>query len=148
MTGSTDLAQMLATLDVVVRDGEFVYATVPAGHPATARAHAVVVEDEGVTLVLRRADAEELDVAATFVAAWLTLTVHSALEAVGLTAAFSRALGDAGVPCNVLAGFHHDHLLVPVDDRDRAVAVLRGLRDAGAVSGGPGPDAGSGRPAR
>jgi uncharacterized protein len=126
---------MLATLDVVVRDGEFVYATVPAGHPATARAHAVVVEDEGVTLVLPRVDADQLDVPGSFVAAWLTLTVHSSLEAVGLTAAFSRALGEAGISCNVLAGFHHDHLLVPVAARDRALAVLRSLRS--------GPDAGS-----
>ncbi|GAA4829450.1 ACT domain-containing protein [Actinomycetospora corticicola] len=143
MTGSTDLAQMLATLDVVVRDGTFVYATVPAGHPATARAHAVVVEDEGVTLVLRSTDAEEFDVSATFDAAWLTLTVHSALEAVGLTAAFSRTLGDAGIPCNVLAGFHHDHLLVPVDHRDRALAVLRALRDDAREPRGAG-----GRPGR
>ncbi|WP_018330234.1 ACT domain-containing protein [Actinomycetospora chiangmaiensis] len=130
MTGSRDLAAMLATLDAVARDGEFVYATVAPGHPATGRALAVVVEDEGVTLVLRRPDADELGVAYGFVAAWLTLTVHSALEAVGLTAAFSGALGAAGISCNVLAGFHHDHLLVPVADRDRALGVIRSLRVA------------------
>lgn len=129
MTGSRDLAAMLATLDAVARDGEFVYATVVAGHPATSRAQAVVVEDEGTTLVLPRADADELGVPYTFVAAWLTLSVHSALEAVGLTAAFSRALGDAGISCNVLAGFHHDHLLVPAAERARALAVLRSLRE-------------------
>ena len=98
---------------------------------ATGRAQAVVVEDEGVTLVLRRADADALGVSYGFVAAWLTLTVHSALDAVGLTAAFSRALGDAGISCNVLAGFHHDHLLVPAAARDRALAVLRSLRGTG-----------------
>ncbi|WP_433798158.1 ACT domain-containing protein [Actinomycetospora sp. CA-084318] len=128
MSGSTDLAQMLATLDAVVRDGEFVVATVPGGHPAVARARAVVVEEEGVTLVLPRTDADDLGVTYGFVAAWLTLTVHSALEAVGLTAAFSRALADAGISCNVLAGFHHDHLLVPTGERDRALAALRSLR--------------------
>ncbi|MCD2188277.1 ACT domain-containing protein [Actinomycetospora soli] len=128
MTGSTDLARMLASLDAVVRDGEFVYATVAAGHPATARAHAVVVEEEGVTLVLPRPDADALGVPYGFVAAWLTLTVHSSLEAVGLTAAFSRVLADAGISCNVLAGVHHDHLLVPAHERDRALAALRSLR--------------------
>ncbi|GLZ53164.1 hypothetical protein Acsp07_27810 [Actinomycetospora sp. NBRC 106378] len=131
VTGSRDLAAMLASLDAVARDGEFVYATVGAGHPATGRAQAVVVEDEGVTLVLRRADADALGVSYGFVAVWLTLTVHSALDAVGLTAAFSRALGDAGISCNVLAGFHHDHLLVPAAARDRALAVLRSLRGTG-----------------
>ena len=57
--------------------------------------------------------------------AWLSLTVQSSLEAVGLTAAFSKVLGDAGIPCNVLAGYHHDHLLVPIDRVDDAIAVLR-----------------------
>jgi hypothetical protein len=57
----------------------------------------------------------------------LTLTVWSSLEAVGLTAAFSRALADADIPCNVLAGYHHDHLLVPVDRADEAIAALRTL---------------------
>lgn len=128
MSGSRDLAAMLASLDAVARDGEFVYVTVETGHPATARAQALVVEDEGVTVVLPRADADALGVPYEFVAAWLTLTVHSALDAVGLTAAFSRVLGNAGISCNVLAGFHHDHLLVPVADRDRALAVLRSLR--------------------
>jgi hypothetical protein len=129
VTGMRDLPQMLATLDATVRDGEFVYATVLEGHPAVGRALAIVVEDEGTTVVLRRPDADELGLSYDFVAAWLTLTVHSALDAVGLTAAFSRALGDAGISCNVLAGSYHDHLLVPVHERDRAVAVLRSLRD-------------------
>lgn len=134
MTGMRDLAQMLATLDAVVRDGEFVYATVAPGHPATARALAVVVEDEGTTVVLRRPDADELGLSYDFVAAWLTLTVHSSLEAVGLTAAFSRALGEAGISCNVLAGSYHDHLLVPTHERDRALAVLRSLRADGSAA--------------
>lgn len=129
-----DLPQMLATLDAVARDGEFVYATVVDGHPATGRALAVVVEDEGTTVVLRRPDADELDLSYDFVAAWLTLTVHSALDAVGLTAAFSRALGDAGISCNVLAGSYHDHLLVPAHERDRAIAVLRSLREGSATA--------------
>lgn len=133
VTGLRDLSGMLATLDAVARDGEFVYATVTDGHPATGRALAVVVEDEGTTVVLCRPDADELGVPYEFVAAWLTLTVHSSLEAVGLTAAFSRALGDAGISCNVLAGTFHDHLLVPVRERDRAIAVLRSLRDGPAT---------------
>ena len=86
-------------------------------------------EDEGVTVVATRAAAERNGWAFDFEAAWLTLDVHSALEAVGLTAAFSAALGEAGIPCNVLAGFHHDHLLVPLDRADDAIACLLGLRD-------------------
>ena len=43
------------------------------------------------------------------------------------TAAISRALGDAGIACNVLAGSRHDHLLVPWDRRADALAVLSAL---------------------
>ena len=53
--------------------------------------------------------------------------MHSALEAVGLTAAVSRALADEGISCNVIAGLRHDHLLVPAADGDAALASLRRL---------------------
>ncbi len=59
--------------------------------------------------------------------AWITLTVHSSLEAVGLTAAVANTLASAGIACNVLAGFHHDHLLVPIDRVDDAMAALSRL---------------------
>lgn len=126
--GSTDLQAMLATLEATVRPDAYVYAVVEPDHPAVALAAATIGEDEGLTVVLRQADADSHGITYDFVACWLSLTVHSSLEAVGLTAAFSRALGDAGISCNVLAGFHHDHLLVPAVERDRALAVLRALR--------------------
>jgi hypothetical protein len=62
-----------------------------------------------------------------FTAAWITLRVHSALDAVGLTAAVSLALTDAGISCNVVAGFHHDHLFVPHTRAADAVRVLEAL---------------------
>ncbi|WP_353827712.1 ACT domain-containing protein [Agromyces sp. SYSU T0242] len=138
--GSTDLDAMLRTLDVEARAEPYVFANVAPGDPVLAFADAIVVEREGVTAVVRADLAVARGVPHEFEAAWLSLTVHSALEAVGLTAAFSVALGDAGISCNVLAGFHHDHILVPWARRDDAVAALRALR---ASSGGPPPgDAG------
>lgn len=88
---------------------------------------AIIDEGASTTLVLRRPDADAAGLAYDFVAAWITLTVHSSLAAVGLTAAVSTALTAAGISCNVLAGFYHDHLLVPVERADDALAVLRGL---------------------
>jgi hypothetical protein len=78
-------------------------------------------------LVLRRADADAAGLRYDTVFTWITLRVHSSLEAVGLTAAFSRVLADADIACNVLAGYHHDHLLVPIDRADDAVDLLRRL---------------------
>jgi len=128
-SGSTDLRAMLATLEATMRPDEYVYAVVSREHPVVSLAAATIAEDEGLTVVLRRTDADAHDIRYEFVAAWLTLAVHSSLEAVGLTAAFSRALGEADISCNVLAGLHHDHLLVPTADATRALGVLRGLRD-------------------
>ena len=81
----------------------------------------------GRTLVVRREVADDAGLAYDFVGCWITLTVHSSLDAVGLTAAFSSALARAGIGCNVLAGRYHDHILVPHSRREDAVAVLRAL---------------------
>ena len=61
----------------------------------------------------------------------ITLTVHSALEGVGLTAAVAGALAQAGIACNVVAGYHHDHLFVPWDRREEALAILQRLSQSG-----------------
>ena len=124
--GETDLEAMLASLDVVRRPGTFTYVEVASAAIAAAEhAHAVVVEDDSTTLVLTVDDARRAGLPGELEMAWLTLTVESSLEAVGLTAAFARMLGDVGVPCNVLAGFRHDHVLVPVDRVDDAMSALR-----------------------
>jgi uncharacterized protein len=111
-------------LDPVRRPGEFVFVE---ADDATG-AEAAVREDEGLTVVLRRERADELGLPYEYVAAWITLRIDSTLEQVGLTALFSRALADAGISCNVLAGLHHDHLLVPAERADETIAVLCALR--------------------
>ena len=129
MTGETDLATMLRALDVDVRDGTWVLLTRSTPDAALdAKAAARIDEQEGITYVVPERVARELGESPGFVAAWLSLRVHSALDAVGLTASVARTLADAGIACNVLAGFHHDHLLVPAARRDAAIAALHALR--------------------
>jgi hypothetical protein len=127
VTGLTDLDEMIATLEPVLRDGEYVFVSVSAVAANELPAEATIREDEGVTVVLRREHANAAGLAYDFVARWITLTVHSSLSAVGLTAAFATALGDAGISCNVLAAYHHDHILVPADDAELALETLRRL---------------------
>ncbi len=124
MAAVTDLKTLLTSMRPVLRDGDFVYALWPHGRALEGDIEAAVREAEGLTVVVTRSEAERLGLSYDFVAAWITLQVHSALEAVGLTAAVSSALTHAGISCNVLAGFHHDHLLVPASDADRALEVL------------------------
>jgi hypothetical protein len=127
--GETDLGVLLASMQPELVPGEFVYCTVPVGAAVPADANPVVVvrEPEGLTLVLSRADADRLGLAYAYVAAMVTLRVHSALEAVGLTAAVATWLGAAGLSCNVVAGFHHDHLFVPHGRGAECVELLREL---------------------
>ena len=114
----------MSDLDPVRRPGEFVFVVADEG----VRAEATVREEEGLTVVLRRERADELGLSYDYVAAWITLRVDSTLEQVGLTALFSRALADASISCNVLAGLHHDHLLVPAERADEAIEILCALR--------------------
>ncbi len=125
MSGERDLGRLLATLDPVVRPGAYAYVLL-AERPAVP-VDALVVEDEGVTVVVPRRTADAHGWAYEFVAGWITLRVHSDLAAVGLTAAFATALAAQDIPCNVLAGTHHDHLLVPLDRVDDALAALAHL---------------------
>jgi hypothetical protein len=85
-------------------------------------------EPEGLSAVLAEAEARRLGLPITFIAAWITLTVHSDLAAVGLTAAFSDALARAGIGCNVIAGVHHDHLFVPAERAQEAMEAMDALR--------------------
>ena len=128
MPGERDLGAILASLDVTREPGVFVVAQLPAGTEAPPGTRAWVREREGDTVVLPREDAVAAGLPFVFEAAWLTLAVHTSFEAVGLTAAFARRLAEDGIPANVLAGHHHDHVLVPVDRADDAVAALRSLR--------------------
>ncbi|WP_258805242.1 N-acetyltransferase [Pseudarthrobacter sp. NS4] len=127
MTAEKNLQALLAGMHPIQRDGEYVYALWPHGRLLAAGIEAAVREAEGLTVVLPRAEADRQGLTYDFVGAWITLEIHSALEAVGLTAAVSRALTEARISCNVLAGFHHDHLLVPVADAPRAMEVLAEL---------------------
>lgn len=123
--GETDLATMLATLAVDRRPGVFTYITVATVLPdLLAQAHAIVMEGASTTVVLPVEVAERDGHVVELRLAWLTLTVQSSLEAVGLTAAVSKRLARENISCNVLAGYHHDHLLVPVDRADDAIAAL------------------------
>ncbi|MGW4235019.1 ACT domain-containing protein [Streptomyces sp. NPDC004980] len=128
MTGERDLRTLLRSMRPELNPGRYVFTTVPdGGMPTGVTPVATVAEREGLTLVLPEADAVAAGLAYDFVAGWITLRVHSALDAVGLTAAVSLALTDAGVSCNMVAGYHHDHLFVPYARAAEAVEVLEAL---------------------
>ena len=89
------------------------------------KSRAIIVEDEGVTNIMRLQDAVGLPYICR--SRWITLQLHSSLEAVGLTATFSKALSDCKISCNVLAGYYHDHILAPSEQAMQAMHVLTEL---------------------
>ncbi|MFD6424403.1 ACT domain-containing protein [Streptomyces sp. NPDC060198] len=128
MSGERDLRTLLSTMRPELNDGRYVFTSVRRDSvPAGVSPVVTVMEREGLTLVLPEYEAREAGLPHTFVAGWITLRVHSALDAVGLTAAVSLALTDAGISCNVIAGYHHDHLFVPYERAAEAVTVLESL---------------------
>lgn len=128
--GERDLATLLVGLEVRRRRGEFLYCTQPLGAPLPdAGVEALVAEEDGVTLIMRADHADEAGLDGVFRCAWLTIAAHSALDGVGLIATVASALAALDIPCNVLAGYRHDHLLVPVDRADDAIAAIADVRE-------------------
>ncbi|MFE3138524.1 ACT domain-containing protein [Streptomyces scopuliridis] len=128
MTGESDLRKLLSGMRPQLNPGRYVFTTVAGGGvPSGVTPVVTVSEQEGLTMVVRLEEADAVGLSYDYVAGWITLRVHSALEAVGLTAAAARELADAGMSCNVVAGFHHDHLFVPYERSAGAVAVLEDL---------------------
>lgn len=128
MAGETDLEKLLQGMKPELNEGEYVFGTVGSFESAaTLNPVCVFQEKEAVTVILPKQQADNAALPYSATCAWITLTVHSSLEAVGLTAAVSKALTDANISCNVVAACYHDHIFVPVKDAKRAMDTLAKL---------------------
>ena len=128
MHGETDLDALIREMKPELNAGEFVFCTLtPNDNISGLNPLGSFREREGVTVILPKEQADELSLPYSFVSAWITLTVHSALDAVGLTAVVSQSLAQAGISCNIVAAYYHDHLFVPSKDADRALDILNSL---------------------
>lgn len=126
-----DTQAMLANMTPVLKPGEFVFCTTRDADVlsrALPLAEGWIKEEEGTTLILAGADAAAFGFDSAMPMRRIVLTVFSALDGVGLTAAVAGALAAEGIPCNMVAAFHHDHVFVPAAMAERAVAVLRDVQ--------------------
>ena len=131
MTGEVDLKKLIEGIKPELNQGEYVFCLVSSKEQAAGLDPlCYFLEKEGVTVILTKEKADAMDIPYSTTCAWITLTVHSALEAVGLTAAVSKALTEANISCNVVAAFYHDHIFVPVKDSVRAMETLQNLIEA------------------
>jgi len=129
MSGESDLGRLLAGLTPTLNPGTYVFLSVEDEEIISRRDTLFEFKEaEGITLVVKQEVADDLGLSYEYLAAWITLKIHSSLEAVGLTAAFSNALAKGGISCNVVAGYYHDHIFV---DRDSALAAMEILAKFG-----------------
>jgi len=127
----SDLQTLLAGMQPVLNEGVYAYSVVPSQFDVSELdVFAVMRETEGVTVITSEAEAIDAKLPILFRAAWITLEVHSDLQAVGLTAAVASALGEAGISCNVVAAAHHDHVFVPIEQACNAIERLQALQQS------------------
>ena len=125
MSGETNLSKLIEGMSPKLHQGAYVFVALQdTSQIARSETFAEIKESEGTTLVLEKNKADELGLSYEFIASWITLIIHSSLEAVGLTAAFSGELAKHGISCNVIAGYYHDHPFVPKPDEEKAMEVL------------------------
>jgi hypothetical protein len=128
MPGETNLTTLLKNMTPVLNEGDYVYCIISSIQSIdTAHILGLFKEAEGFTVILKKEIADQLQLEYSYIAAWITLTIHSSLAATGLTAAFATALAQEGISCNVVAAYYHDHIFVAKEDAERAIAVLKRL---------------------
>ncbi|MGJ8659454.1 ACT domain-containing protein [Cellulophaga fucicola] len=128
MSSNTNLSDLIKGMTPKLNKGEYVFCTIE-NSTNLDREHILCEfkEAEGTTIVTTKENADALGYTYSFIASWITLTIHSSLEAVGLTAAFSTELTKHNISCNVIAAYYHDHIFVDKNDAKKAISVLEEL---------------------
>ena len=127
MPGVTDLDELLRSMSPELTEGEFVFCSVsgPLDQYLALQPVATFTEAEGLTLILPKSKAQEFGLSFEGEFRQITLTVHSSLDAVGLTAAVATKLASKGISANVIAAFYHDHIFIQSAKAGAALAALK-----------------------
>ena len=127
MPGETNLRKLLGSMSPELLPGVFVFAAHSPGTPLPSDIRPIMIfrEREGDTLILLEEEARAAGLSSAFRSRMITLNIHSSLEAIGFLAAITARLAAAGMGVNPVSAYFHDHLFVPADRADEAVAILK-----------------------
>ena len=130
MSGEKDLSILLQNMEPVLNAGEYVFCTVEKLNevPDIENILFFFREAEAVTIVLEKSMADSWSLEYSYISSWITLNIHSSLEAVGLTAAFANVLKKENISCNVVAAYFHDHIFIAKKDAEKAMKALYTLK--------------------
>jgi hypothetical protein len=132
MTLETPVPALLFGAKPEVRDGVFVL--VGGEIPAQLRQLGSVTTNGVRAVILSKIQADAAGLRYPFAASWITVRIHSSVKASRLTSTVVEALDGAGIRCVVVAGYAHNHLFVPENRTQEALAVLSAMSGGGAFS--------------
>ncbi|HEY9880561.1 MAG TPA: ACT domain-containing protein [Leptolyngbyaceae cyanobacterium] len=129
MVGETDLSELLRTMRPELKAEEFVFCTVPSDQLSklAVRPVSLFYEQEGISLILSRPQADRQKISYQYPCRLITLEVHSSLDAIGFLATITQALAAWGISVNPVSAYYHDHLFVPADRAEDAMSCLHQL---------------------
>ncbi|CAG5080361.1 Oidioi.mRNA.OKI2018_I69.PAR.g9555.t1.cds [Oikopleura dioica] len=127
-SGEKDVSKLLTSVTPLVEDGLFVFTTSPDAKNCEG-VKMIFHEREAATVILPLDVAKLKGLEYTFPSKLITLNIHSSLEAVGFITEISRKLTDLKIPCNVVAGYYHDHLFVPEPMLEDALSVFPNFKN-------------------
>ena len=130
MSGIVELEELLKMMSPEVQDGEYIFCTFAGDNLDYKHLNplAVFKESEGLTLIISVEAAIQAKIAFEGTFKQITLTVHSSLDAVGLTAAVANKLASYGISANIIAAYYHDHIFVQTEKAEQALLALKEFR--------------------
>jgi hypothetical protein len=133
MDGEISLNVLLKNMKPEMQNGEYLFCTSPLLLKDIFKIHGqlnpvcLFQEQEGTTLILPESEARLSGLTVVYPCRWITLNIHSSLEAVGFMAKITENLSSNGISVNPVSAYYHDHIFVPSDKADKTMVLLQEL---------------------